>query len=348
MKYKIKFAPLFFMLVSFSFADDNKINWDGYNNPYRMDQNFNGIFSQLPLSGKMYDDRLSWPDSYWPNYKGSIAWRWSSQNPRNFRYRSPSLETARTMSSDEINELSPAEKFDLYVGNYDYPTVKKMWRSTSPSSPFWYGICHGVAPAGIHYPEPKVVNLMNKDGIEITFYSSDVKALISNYYARESDTSIVMIGKRCFWRGLGSACSDINAGSFHIILANKLGIQGQGFIADLDRNRQVWNHAPVSYESEIIERFSLNEVSSNFAVQRVELKTKVVFTASIEPQKDPVIGTELAEYDQREYRYYLDLNSQGEIVGGYWLSWARPDFVWHKEKEDFNENWSALNEIYQY
>lgn len=346
----MNYILLFLLLSINSFANnlENKILWDGYNNPYRMDANFIGELSLLPLSGQMNDEKLSWPGSYWPNYKGSIAWRWNSENPQNFRYRSPSLERALSMTQEQINELSPAEKFDLYIGDFEYPTVKKMWSQTSSGSPMWYGICHGVAPAGIHYAEPKTVDVTSKDGIAITFYSSDVKALIANYYARESVNPIVMIGKRCFWRGFGSACSDINAGSFHIILANKLGLQGSGFIADLDRNRQVWNHAPISYQSQIIDRFRLEKYEKNFAIERVEVETTVLYTASIEPQKTSVIGTQLAKYDERKYRYFLDLNPQGQIVGGSWLSWQRPDFVWFAPKEDFQGKWDKINELYSF
>lgn len=338
---------LLVILCNLSYASQlgAKSVWNGYNNPYRMNPNFEANFLILPLSGELATVGYAWPGSYWPNYRGGIAWRWSADDPQDFRYHSPSLEEAKQMTSYEINQLSPAEKYDLYVGSYDYPTVKKQWRYTSPSEPRWHGICHGVAPASVHHKEPASVTLLSIDEVEITFYASDVKALLANHYARESNTSIIQIGKRCFW--LGSGCSDVNAGAFHLIMANKLGITKVGFVADIDRRYQVWNHAAVKYDTKIIEEIALAKPSFNTATTRVKVQTTVLFAATIAPERDPVVGTQIAQYYDRYYTYYLDLNSDGDIVGGDWVSYDRPDFLWYKEKDVFAGYWEKLNEIYR-
>ena len=330
--------------IAVSVKDLNAV-WDGYNNPYRMDANFIARFDSLPLEGEISNSALSWPGSYWPHFRGSIAWRWNAEESRDFYYKSPRISQAQSMSQAQINELSPAEKYDLLVGRDDYPTVDKMWRITSRGSPVWYGICHGVAPASIHHPEPNPITLTSVDNIDITFYTSDIKALLANFYARESQTGITQIGRRCYLTWFGRACSDVNAGAFHMILANKVGLQKVGFIADLDRGREVWNHAPVSYQSEILSLNQFKELSSPFAVSSVEVKTTVKYAASIQPHHEPIIGTPIAEYYQRDYHYYIELNTQGEIVGGTWLSWQRPDFLWFKGKEEFSGYWEKLNDL---
>ena len=38
------------------------------------------------------------------------------------------------------------------------------------------------------------------------------------------------------------ACEGVNAGALHILLANMVGIRKEGFIADVTRDREVWNH----------------------------------------------------------------------------------------------------------
>ena len=170
--------------------------WDVHNDPFKMNPNFENRLDALPLTGELSSKALAWPGNYWPNFKGGIAHRWSSEKPQNFKYESPSLYEAKQMSKQQINELSPAEKYDLFSGNYDYPTVREVWKSTGPHANVWYGICHGVSPASLNHPEPKTVSLNNPDGIAITFYASDVKALLAYYYAKESDSDMVQVGKR--------------------------------------------------------------------------------------------------------------------------------------------------------
>lgn len=332
---------------------NNKNAWDGWNDPYKMDANFENRLNVLPTSGELSSRGLAWPGYYWANNKGGIAQRWTSKDPQNFKYESPSLYELKNMSKEQINELSPAEKYDLYVGSYDYPTVKQVWDTTRKGESAWHGICHGVSPASLNHSEPKAITVKNKDGIEVTFYASDVKALLAYYYAKISDTDVVQVGKRCFVSGSIplirniSGCNDVNPGAFHIIMANKLGISKTGFISDMDRYVQVWNHAAVNYETKIMGKAALTKDAADTATSRVKVRTKVKYAASIDPALTPVIATASAKYDTREYSYYLELNSKGEIVGGEWISRDRPDFMWIKGKDQFTGYWESLNTIYQ-
>jgi len=327
--------------------------WDNWNNPYKMDANFKSDLNTLPKNGELSSSGLAWPGSYWPNNKGSIAWRWTAKDPKPFKYESPSMYEAKQMTAAKINELSPAEKYDMYVGRYDYPTVEKLFKAHRKGEAIWHGICHGVAPASLHHREPKTVTVKNADGIEITFYASDVKALLANHYSKVSDTGIIQVGKRCFVGGKfplarkSAGCRDVNPGAFHIIIANKLGLSKTGFVADLDRYKQVWNHAAVSFKTKIVSNVSLGKKSPENATRRVKIRTEVTYQASVEPEKEAIIGTAKAKFDVRKYQYFLDLNSRGQILGGEWISKERPDFMWSKEKDKFKGHWSKLEEIYQ-
>lgn len=348
------------VLLSASFAlsayaepnANNKNAWDGWNNPYKMDKNFENRLDMLPTSGELSSSGLAWPGYYWANNKGGIAQRWSSKNPQHFKYDSPSLYEAKNMTAKQINELSPAEKYDLFTGNYDYPTVEASWSYTRRGAPVWNGICHGVSPASLNHAEPKPVTLTNADGVKVTFYSADVKALLAYYYAKVSDSNVIQVGKRCFVgarvpiANRTSGCMDVNPGAMHIIMANKLGISKTGYIADMDRYRQVWNHAAVKFESKILGTTALSRNSVSTAVKRVKVRSKVVYAATIDPEVTPVISTDMAKYDTRTYTYILELNSKGEIVGGEWISKDRPDFMWIKEKDDFKGYWEGLNSVY--
>lgn len=327
--------------------------WDGMNNPAKMSDSFEYVFEKLPKSGSLKGSGLGWPGNYWPNNKGGVAHRWSSKNPQNFKYSSPGKAQLQYMSVESINELSPAEKYDLYMGRYDYPLVKRVFSQTRKGAPVWHGICHGVAPASLNHPEPKKVTVTNPDGVEITFWPSDVKALLAFYYAKEDDQRTFQLGKRCFvgrrvpFARRASGCSDVNAGAYHIVLANRLGIEKKSFVADMDRWRQVWNHATREYNSRVLKFAGADRRSPTGTVKRVLVKTVAKYSASIDPMKELVFGHKSEKYDVKEYTYWLDLDYRGAIIGGSWVSSERPDFLWIKSRAKFTGFFSGLNDIYQ-
>ncbi len=49
----------------------------------------------------------------------------------------------------------------------------------------------------------------------------------------------------------------------------------------------------------------------------------------------PTNGTSKYRFAYKELEYWLDLNSKGEIIGGQWLSYERPDFLWVKKSKGF-------------
>lgn len=338
------------------YADPDSANgtgWDGSNSPEIFGTHLERRFDKLPLKAELAQKGLGWPGFYWANNRGGIAHRWRSKDPQNFKYKSPDMYSARTLSRETINNLSPAEKYDLYLGNYNYDAVKKVWANTSKGAPVWHGICHGVSPASLNHPEPNTVVVTNPQGIEITFFTSDIKALIANYYANEASSNVTQLGKRCFGRLLGfnGACNDVNPAAFHIVLTNRLGIEKTGLIADMDRYKQVWNHAIVSYETQVVpmaySESKPHRRSPKGTAKRIKVINKVKYAASIDPTDDKVIDTEKAKYEIKTYEYILDVDSKSEILGGEWESGERPDFIWFQEKAEFTGYYSKLSELYQ-
>ncbi|MEY2987498.1 MAG: hypothetical protein RJB13_1019, partial [Pseudomonadota bacterium] len=126
--------------------------WDEYNNPALLDSGAVFKFSDLPLSGTSL--KIPWSDIYWPSHLGGIALRWTSGLQAPFSATSPTEEQVNAMSVDELNALSPAEKYDIFMGRFDYPTVQAELIRTHPSMPTWYGLCHGWAAASVNYSEP--------------------------------------------------------------------------------------------------------------------------------------------------------------------------------------------------
>src|SRR5690606_23843040 len=125
-----------------------------------------------------------------------------------------------------------------------------------------------------NYPEPEKTVVTNKDGIKVPFGSSDVKALLAMHDSYNSKGWNARVGERCSANGKvpGEAypdkdkypnppskeqaeapeCQDINAGSFHIILANMIGINSHGFVAEVDRFADVWNQPVTAYSSKVV------------------------------------------------------------------------------------------------
>ncbi|MFL5785840.1 MAG: hypothetical protein ACJ76H_14575, partial [Bacteriovoracaceae bacterium] len=231
-------------------------------------------FDRLPLSGTARPKRHFWSGDYWALNKGLINYRWYTQQ-YGFNLHSPSEEEAKAMSQEELKELSPSEKFDLLHGRYNYPLKEEVAGFANPNAEYWEGICHGWSPATLNYNEPTPKVLMNPQGIAVPFGSTDIKALISYYYANEYKApNTYQTGRRCPQSGglfnWNPDCNnDLAPSTFHIILTNNLGMRGRSFIADIKRFEQVWNHPIYEYHSEIVDRHRPGWLSTSVADQIV-------------------------------------------------------------------------------
>src|SRR5690606_34551400 len=89
--------------------------WQSVSDPLIMSGDFVRKFSYLPLKAKVRDDQKFWTGDYWALNKGNINYRWNSPRPKGFNLDSPSKIKAMNMSAQEIAELAPSEKFDLFM-----------------------------------------------------------------------------------------------------------------------------------------------------------------------------------------------------------------------------------------
>lgn len=317
--------------------------WNGYNDPKNINLNYLRNFNALPLVGSLDSGASPWSETYWPSRRGGIAYRWNSSSPRGFGYYLSSRQQVASMSWNQKAALSPAEKYDILVGNYSYPTVHAVWNSTSPNNPSWWGICDGWATSAILYSEPSPKTVVNPHGIQVPFGSSDIKALMAYYYAKHADSRVYFLGTRCNSSSTGSpACNDTHAGAFHIVLANQIGVMKTAFIADHYRTYQVWNNPVYRFQSRIISRGGPVSGSAPGTVERVLIRSTVTYANEISyPRWNPV-GTYSVTID---YRYWLELSGTGEIIGGTWYSWERPDFLWTRNTDSFSGYFSKIYDL---
>lgn len=337
---KISYIILGISLVQVALASPNldiDRAWMRISSPLIMSTNFNHQFSALSLSGKVADKQKYWSSDYWARYKGGINYRWNAARPSGFNLISPTQAQASQMSLAQLRTLAPSEKWDLYNGRYDYPVKREVNNYASPTRPTWEGICDGWAGAAMNHDEPTPLVVTNPDGIQIPFGSSDIKALLSWYYAKKFTDGHSQMGRRCNGSStstLPNCQHDMNAGAFHIVLANKIGRDGTTFIADIDRGKEVWNHIAYDYRS-TIRNSNLSPLSTSApgTVKMVRVRTVVNYVFLLSRNtREPVLGTSRQNTRSRTYEYYLDLDINGRIIGGEWITNQRPDFLWLSRK----------------
>jgi hypothetical protein len=300
---------------------------DTTNDPASLDPTYDRRYGALPLEGSAH--RVPWTDTYWPKYQGGISNRW--QTGEHFGYASPPLSQLMAMSRDDIGKLSPTEKYDILVGNYNYSLTSAVQGQNRPTEASWQGYCHGWTPAAIHFDEPKPVAMTNDDGIVIPFGSADVKALLT-YFQGEVVTSrwseqihpfqrpARVLGSLCAGKAaLDPGCYDANPGSFHIVMANQLGLRGEAFGIDAVNGYEKWNQPVHRFTATELSRRPPSEGASESAVEEVVIRASVTYTQEIHATWDAVGGTDAHSDTTKTYAYTLELDPDGEIVGGQWL-----------------------------
>lgn len=345
--------------------------YDGGSHPANFTRIAGGIsittnFNQLPKVGKLSDDRLGWSETYWPSNKGGVAYRWNHPDPQPFKYKLHTKEELMKMSQKELSQLSPAELYDISNDDYNYTLTRRALNLYTPRDLWWEGICHGWAQAAINYPEPEPIVYTNKSGIKVPIGASDVKALLAMHegYNYRGQT-FGFAGRRCKVRGkvVGEAdnrdhpsdrnypaveladspdCKDVNAGAFHVIISNMLGLHGKGFVADIDRFNDVWNQPIAGYTTTVVGEEPVGAHAAFGVSKRIRVKLAMTYGEELKfytPElaaeghrnfvsKLPVTNTPHQKWLVRNYEYILELNNSGNIIGGEWVSSTRPDFMW--------------------
>jgi hypothetical protein len=308
------------------------------------ENNYKKNFKDLPLSGRVKSNTTLWSGDHWSFKTGSINKPWSLEggSPRNESL--PGQDNIIDYTQEELSVLSPSEKFDLLSGNYNYPLKNEISQKISPYALYWEGLGNGWALASILHEEPQPVSLENPQGISIPFGSSDIKAILSYYYAFGKNTPETKhLGLRCYVAEINSSnepeCfNDLNPRDFHLTLTNEVGIKNESFILDTDPFEGVWNHPIDSYEM---------TSSQNEENNKMKIKLKLTYIDhALENSWDKIKNTELQKKISRFYEYELTLSPEGEVIDGIWMSKDRPDFIWKSvEKGKFEGYFKILEKL---
>ena len=352
--------------------------WGYANDPKRFGLPLTYDVSALPMQGRV--KQSPWPETYWPSRDDSYNTRWLGEQlsplekydlafngwvpPYGFeRLRPLTMDNCERGAWDPeyYEALGPAARaWSELRGNYmarngvdddgdglidecdDMDGIEQ-----------WWGTCHAWVPASILEAEP--LEAVELNGVR--FEVSDIKALLMLMY---DSSQQLAVGDRCLeedpkrdlsGRIINTDCRNINAGSFHLLLTNLVGVMGRSLGEDRMNGAQVWNHPILAYQ--VIERRELskeqastrlgqhaggsyvfNEVSARF----MYFKTRVEYLTESEPSAEPW-RWELSEWTRSDtYEYVLELDAQGAVLGGEWIAqrdehgeWMhtdRPDYLW--------------------
>ena len=122
-------------------------------------------------------------------------------------------------------------------------------------------------------------------------------------------------------------------------------------MADVSRGHEVWNNAIGRYEAKVLsDVMGSDRWSAKGTARLVTMETTIFYADDdelIPPNWKALVGTPEYKETSATYKYVLELDRSGAIIGGRWLSFERPDFLWLKNRLEFTGYWSNLNVIYR-
>ncbi len=311
----------------------------------------------------------AWADTYWPSYELSHNARWqgaSKQSP--LEMYDKAFNSAAGCATQPTTKCGPTAKaaWDTYFAcagpaatwqTKNYQGISTMFdginndnkggiddcSSSDDEGPQgWWGTCHAWAPAALLEPEPQKSVTVNG----VTFTVGDIKALIQNVYDR---TDALMIGGRCNGKTIDTsvtaseneACRDTNAGAFHVVIANMLGINDAALVEDRTANYEVWNQPVVGYsiskQDEVtiaVANQCVGATGSTWtynanAAKLVEVRLRTDYLTEGSASARPLGMAGYVSHD--DYHYILELSTAGKVIGGRWCTENvedHPDFLW--------------------
>jgi hypothetical protein len=229
--------------------------WGSSDNPAMFNSNLEYRAAELPRTGEAQN--IPWAGNYWPVYQDSINYKWAGSTSK-----APSTKYADAFGVTGVEDgVSRYHGVDGQGSRTACTTdsqcnsalgescAKREGQTNGRCIPTWWGICHAWAPAAILLPEPK--KAVTHNGVE--FKVQDIKALLTLVHDR---TETKFVSLRCdavdsqneitfdkYGRPNtnGSECRDTNPGTFHVLMTNYLGKQGESFVYDRTWDGEVWN-----------------------------------------------------------------------------------------------------------
>ena len=345
---------IFFLMISItkSYSHDSAYHDFGIDKPVFNLQKLGGI-TQGAVRNRL------WSDDYWAKYAGGLAYRYAEpgfwldlRNPKPNDWQVPSMYILKNQPASllvrngKVDKLSPAEKYDLLVGDANYSLTKSFIYEINQHTEPWEGSCDGWSYASFNEAPPvRAVKVRNLAGQVITFYPSDIRALLTLLY---SDYKVSSFGGKCQsenpkvdvqGRVIDKDCRDTSPADFHTVLVNQVGIDKRSFSVDTDYAKEVWNQPVKSFRLKYFNPQTLRYHAHGYQARVDKSRfNRDIFSAYRNANGRYVVGVDLVVEYQMEafpkeaqrlapshdksvsqnYRYDLELDAAGNIIGGEW------------------------------
>lgn len=165
-----------------------------------------------------------------------------------------------------------------------------------------------------------------------------------------------------------SNCEDVNAGFWHVTVVNLMGRHQQGLVVDIDHNETVNNHPTEGYKLTYFNpltgkagsldesRVNVDDFPEDLRLKHRSSKAREIVGVEMNMNflnykffnKKNAKLSDIQEYKERVFLYDLELDENGNIIGGEWKSKKRnkvkrnlfgtrkpgekPDFLWYAPK----------------
>lgn len=236
-------------------ADGKAEAWGSADDPALFNSGLEYRATELPRTGQARN--IPWAGNYWPVYEDSINNKWdgatseapSTKYGRAFGVTGVEDAVSRYHGIDNNTSRTACTTDSQCNANLGEACAKRTGQTNGRCIPTWWGICHAWSPAAILQPEPKSPVTING----VTFKVQDIKALLTLVHDR---TETRFVSLRCdaldseqeidfdkYGRptGASASCNDTNPGTFHVLMTNYLGKQGESFVYDRTWDGEVWN-----------------------------------------------------------------------------------------------------------
>jgi hypothetical protein len=305
-----------------------------------------GQVSRLPWSGDYLAYRYGGPSARY----GDMDTRYKPYPISINMYHQPGDYLAnkdRPDFSDYVNKYySPAEKYDLYVGDYQFTltrTAKNYGIRFNGGGDFasWMGLCHGLAPASYMTSTPnRAVTVYGADGkTKIQFLPDDIKAIATTWWGNVKFNN----------RLTGRRYSAVNAASFFIILGNQVGRFRKNISVEPFADAQIWNFGFMSYKTTYYNlktgkeglyldcRLPRTEAPQMYALAGpaesayvIGVKYTITYASNINAKH--ITTGQNREEKTSDYTMAIYMDAKDKIVGGVWSSRAKPSYLWGPDK----------------
>jgi hypothetical protein len=311
---------------------------------------------------------------YWAMYKGILGARnfdarfpqgrdWSLKY--NYILDNSFFSIFLTNNISSINLLSPAEKYDLLVGDRAGTFTQVQWKKGQyfwqryKSIETWMGICEGWAASAFMMPRPQhsVITTAFDGRTPLKFNPSELKGLAAYQWA-SARYPYKFIGGRCNisnprtdinGRIIDKNCLDTNPATWHVSVVNQIGASHRSFIMDATYDYQVWNEPIYSYNytyfnpvtlvstdsleaATILREAYTNDKFKNYRSSRatsfVGVAMDVTYVSLVGNSTRDVDAPSYDQLIRVRYLYDLELDASGNIIGGEWYTNRHPDFLW--------------------